>query len=318
MKPPKLLYLGELPESLAARLRAAAPGLLLVEATSAAAAMAEAEEAEIIAGSGRYFAREMVDRAARLKWVQALSAGVERFAPALMDRPDVTLTNARGAHAVPIGEHFVAMALSLAHRLPEFQAQKERRLWQRLELHEVRGEPALVLGLGYLGREVAARAAAIGMDVSGYDPYVTGAPAGVRRVWEADQLHAALGAAKHVVSCVPLSPSTKWMLGTAEFAAMPAGSYFYNLSRGGVVDEDALVEALASGHLAGAGLDVFAVEPLPETSPLWEMPNVIITPHIAAATPVTTQRVEDILVDNLRRYAAGRPLVNVVSVERGF
>ncbi len=121
-----------------------------------------------------------------------------------------------------------------------------------------------------------------------------------------------------MVSCIPLTPANAGFVGAGEFSAMRKGAYFFNVSRGGVVDEAALVEALQSGRLAGAGLDVFAEEPLPANSPLWGMPNVIITPHIAAASPETEARTHDILVENTRRYAAGRPLLNQVDVTRGF
>ncbi len=228
------------------------------------------------------------------------------------------LTNVRGAHPIPIAEHFLAMLLGLTHRIPEFLAQKARREWKRQTMIEVRGQTLLVLGLGNLGREIVAAATAIGLDVIGYDPYLAVTAATVRKLYLADQLHEALGQARFVVSCIPLTPANHGFIGAAEFAAMREGTYFFNVSRGGVVDENALVQALASGHLAGAGLDVVAVEPLPASSPLWEMPNVIITPHIAAASPETEIRTHDILVENVKRYSAGRPLLNQVDIARGF
>lgn len=303
---------------LAARLQSAVPGIELAAVESPEAATRAVADAEAFAGLGRLFGPELLDAAPNLKWVHAMSAGAERFCPALAGRTGVTLTNSRGAHAVPIAEHFLLMLLGLAHRMPEFLAQQSSRQWVRQEMAEVRGRTVLILGLGNLGREIVAAAQGIGLRVVGYDPYVLITAAAVERLYRYDELQAALGQADIVVSCVPMAPSTAKMMGQAEFAAMRPGSYFINLSRGGVVDEPALVAALQSGHLAGAGLDVFAVEPLPEDSPLWSMPNVIITPHIAANTPVTQQRLEDILVENARRYAEGRPLLNQVDIARGF
>jgi len=314
----KLVYLGEVPDTLAERLRQAAPSATVIAVTTAEEAAQQVADAEVIAGSGRLFGPELVALAPRLHWVQAMSAGAERFCPALAGRPDVTLTNVRGAHPIPIAEHFLAMLLGLAHNIPGYLAQQARREWKRLSLNEVRGQTLLVLGLGNLGREIVAAATAIGLDVIGYDPYLAVPAAVVRHLYRADQLSEALGAADFVVSCIPLTPANRGFIGAAQFNAMRKGTYFFNVSRGGVVDEPALVAALASGHLAGAGLDVFATEPLPPASPLWAMDNVIITPHIAAASRETEIRTHDILVENLRRYAAGQPLLNQVDVSRGF
>lgn len=314
----ELLYLGEVPAGLARRLQEAAPGVNVIEVTNAEDAARHAAGAEVIAGSGRLFTADLVAAAPKLRWVQAMSAGAERFCPALAGATGVVLTNVRGAHPIPIAEHFLAMLLGLTHRIPEFLAMQARREWKRLTMTEVRGQTLLVLGLGNLGREIVAAATAIGLDVIGYDPYIAIPAAAVRKLFLADQLHEALGQANFVVSCIPLTPVNRGFIGKAEFAAMRPGTFFFNVSRGGVVDEQALVAALESGHLAGAGLDVFAVEPLPPASPLWGMPNVIITPHIAAASPETELRTHDILVENLKRYAAGRPLLNQVDIARGF
>jgi phosphoglycerate dehydrogenase-like enzyme len=314
----KLVYLGEVSEGLADRLSQAAPGVTVVATTTTEAAIEHVADAEVIAGSGRLFDAHLVDSSPRLRWVQAMSAGAERFCPALAARPDVILTNVRGAHPIPIAEHFLAMLLGLTHRIPEFLAQQANRKWQRLTLHEVRGKTLLVMGLGNLGREIVAAATAIGLNVVGYDPYLAVPAAVVHRLYRVDQLAEALGTADFVVSCIPLTPANQGFIGKSEFAAMRRGTYFFNVSRGGVVDETALVNALQSGHLAGAGLDVFAKEPLPAESPLWAMGNVIITPHIAAASPETEARTHDILVENLRRYATGQVLLNQVDIKRGF
>lgn len=314
----KLVYLGEVPDVLAQRLSKAAPGARVTAVTSEAEALTAVADAKVIAGSGRLFTAQLVEAAPQLEWVQAMSAGAERFCPPLLDRPEVTLTNVRGAHPIPIAEHFLAMLLGLTHRIPEFLAQQARREWRRLPMTEVRGSTLLVLGLGNLGREIVAAAAAIGLNVIGYDPYMAVPAAVVQHLYRADELSQALAAADFVVSCIPLTPANRAFMGKEQFAAMRKGAYFFNVSRGGVVDEEALIQALTSGHLAGAGLDVVATEPLPADSPLWAMGNVIITPHIAAASPETEIRTHDILVENLRRYVTGQVLLNQVDVRRGF
>lgn len=312
-----LLYLGAPSDQLVSEMQERAPGVTVKAARDQAAAMAFAPEAEVVVGSGRLFGRALVEAAPGLRWVQSTSAGVEHFCPHLVGT-DVVLTNARGAHPIPIAEHFLAMLLSLTRRLPAFAAQKARRQWHRLELIEVRGKSVLVLGLGNLGREIIAAAHGIGLRVLGYDPYLAVPAATVERLYRADELHEGLGQAEIVVSALPLTTETRNFVGPAEFAAMRAGAYFFSLSRGGVVDEQALTGALQSGRLAGAGLDVFQVEPLPQNSPLWDMPNVIITPHVAAASQNTDRRVEVIFLENLERYVSGRPLLNQVEVRRGF
>lgn len=312
-----LLYLGAPSDRLQARMKTMAPGVTIKAVLDQAAAMAIAPEAEVVVGSGRLFSRALVEAAPRLRWVQSTSAGVEHFCPHLTGT-DVVLTNARGAHPIPIAETFLAMLLSLTHRLPEFGALKAEKRWQRLEFIEVRGMTVLVLGLGNLGREIVAASHGIGLRVIGYDPYLAVPAATVERLYKTDELHEALGAADIVVSALPLTPETHHFMGPAEFAAMPDKSYFFSLSRGGVVNEPAMVDALQTGKLAGAGLDVFQVEPLPADSPLWDMTNVIITPHVAAATQNTEARVEAILLENLNRYVRGRPLLNEVGVHRGF
>jgi len=313
-----ILYLGHPSDALKSRVREVAPGARIVEAQTAEEAAAAAADAQVVAGTGRLFGGGLVANARSLRWVRAMSAGVEHFCPHLEGVEDVVLTNARGAHPLPIAEHFLGMLFALTHRLPEFLAQQARREWKRLELVEVRGMTLLVLGLGNLGREIAAAARGVGLRVAGYDPYLAFAAAVVDRLYQAGELTQALGDADLVACSVPLTPASRGMLGSAQFSAMRAGAYFFNLSRGGVVDEPALVEALRSGHLAGAGLDVFAAEPLPQDSPLWEMPNVIVTPHVAAASPQTGQRTEDVFVRNLGRFVKGQPLLNVVDVKRGF
>jgi phosphoglycerate dehydrogenase-like enzyme len=289
----------------------------MVEATSRDEALRAASSAEVVAGSGRLFNRELVAAAPELRWVQAMSAGVEHFCPCLAGS-EIVLTNARGAHPIPIAEHFLALLLALTRRLPEFLTLKARHEWRRLSLTEVRGMTLLILGLGNLGREITAAARGVGLRVVGYDPFIAIPAAAVDHLYPAGQLHAALGSADLVASAVPLTPATRGMLGAPEFAAMRKGAYFFNLSRGGVVDQAALVEGLTSGRLAGAGLDVFAEEPLPADSPLWDLPNVVITPHVAAESQFTRPRVEDVFVQNIERYLKGQPLLNRVDIARGF
>lgn len=312
-----ILFLGTPSDELRAGIRRLAPRAELLVAATVAEALTAAPRAQVVAGTGRLFSGRLVAAAPSLRWVHAISAGVELFCPHLVGR-EIVLTNSRGAHAIPIAEHVLGMLFALTRRLPEFLALKAAHRWRRLDLVELRGQTLLVLGLGSLGREIAAAGRGVGLRVTGYDPYLAFPPAEVDRLYQADELSEALAAADLVVCAVPLTPASRGMFGAPQFAALRRGAFFFSVSRGAVVDQPALVEALRCGHLAGAGLDVFAVEPLPEDSPLWDMPNVIITPHVAASSQFTLRRTEQVFLGNLERYLKGKPLLCRVDPEQGF
>lgn len=255
-----------------------------------------------------------------LAWVQSLGAGVEGILTPEFAQGPLRLTNSRGANAPPIAEHVLALMLAFArglHRSVQLQAAAR---WERQfgRLFEVAGLTLGVVGLGGIGREVARRARALGMRVVAArrtDPGGAGADPDVDALTTLDHL---LGTADFVVLAVPLTAETQGLLGAGALARMKPTAYLINVSRGQVVDEPALAAALQAGRLAGAGLDVFATEPLPADSPLWSLPNVIITPHQAAASPRTMERTMALWAENLRRFAAGEPLRNPVDKQRGY
>lgn len=254
--------------------------------------------------------------APRLRWVQCMYAGVDRLLPQLAGRP-VLLTSARGLHVHTMADHALLLMLAFARHLPRFLRQQERAAWEPAPARELRGGCLLVVGLGAIGTEIARRAVAFGLRVIGVKRHP--APVeGVEAVYGPDRLHEALARADWVVLTCPLTPETRGLIGRRELQAMKPGAVLINLARGEVVDEAALVEALSSGHLGGAGLDVFAREPLPPDSPLWRLPHVIVTPHVAGSLPDYVDRTVALFVDNLRRYLDGQPLRNVVDPERGY
>lgn len=261
-------------------------------------------------------------QADRLRWVQAVSAGVERFlTPGFRER-GLILTNTSGVHAINIAEHVLALMLAFARNLPLHLASQRRHEWQHgarrndgpvFELH---GQTVLVAGMGDLGLALAERARCLGMEVIGVRRLPSdGAP---YRVVPTARLLDVLPEADHVVDTLPLTAATRGLFDTAAFAAMKPGAYFYNVGRGPTADTAALTHALQSGHLGGAGLDVVDPEPLPDESPLWDMPNVIITSHTSGSSLHMLARIGALVVENIRRYTHDEPLLNVVNQADGY
>jgi phosphoglycerate dehydrogenase-like enzyme len=304
------------------RLREVAPNLQVLTGLSQEAALARAGDVQGI--DGRYCTSEFLAAAPNLVWVQAGSSGVERYlrVPGLIERDEVVLTNLRGAAAASIADHAFAMLLALTRRLePRLAAAREGR-WERQiagdEAIALEGRTLLVAGLGSIGTEVARRAAGFGMHVIATRRNASDKPGFVERVGTADQTLALLAEADVVVICLPLTADTEKLFSKQAFDALKPGAFLINVSRGKVVDTDALLEALDSGRLAGVGLDVTDPEPLPADHPLWRRDDVVITPHVAGDAALSDQRGDELYFENLRRFAAGEPLLNPVDKRAGY
>jgi phosphoglycerate dehydrogenase-like enzyme len=256
----------------------------------------------------------------RLRWVQATSAGIGGF----LDRTGLAgtglvFTTAAGVHGAPLAEFALLGLLYFAKGMPALAEAKAARHWQRYAGSQVAGSRALLVGLGGAGRAVARLLAAAGVEV-----YGAGRPGhrydvpGVASYVASDQLHQVLPEVDALVLACPLTEQTRGLIGAAELALMRQGSVLVNISRGAVVDEEALVSALRAGHLRGACLDVFATEPLPAGSPLWDMPNVIVSPHSAATVAAENALLTDLFIDNLQRWLAGKPLRNTYDRVAGY
>jgi phosphoglycerate dehydrogenase-like enzyme len=264
---------------------------------------------------------KVVKAGKKLRWVQVGSAGVSNcMYPELVDSA-ITLTNAKIIQGPEIADHALALLLFLTRNLGHSVEIKATGDWGRElfdNLIELRGKTALVIGLGGIGTQVAERASAFGMRVLGIDPKDISYINSVETVGKPDQLHNFLPSADVVFMCAPITTESSQMLGSDEFSLMRKGAYFINVSRGKIVDTQALLEALKSGHLAGAGLDVTEPEPLPKGHPLWKVNNVIITPHIAGQSDGITRRRMELFEENLKRFEQGLPLRNVVDKKRGY
>ncbi len=294
------------------------------------------------AASGDDFARALPDadvvvaqnlsddelaRAPRLRWLSSVAAGLDGLVtPALLAR-GVALTSASGVHGPNIAEHLLAMILMFTRGIPGlFRAQLARR-WDRKipsrsgAFSELTGQTLLIVGLGRIGEALAARARPFGVHLVAVKHNLSArhdTGVAVDELLPIGALDEALGRADHVCVTVPLTPETHHLIDARRLARMRASAYIYNVSRGAVLDEAALVAALRAGKLAGAGLDVFDEEPLPATSPLWDLDNVILTPHVAGVTPLYYERTAVLFAENLDRFLAGQPLANRFDPTRGY
>jgi phosphoglycerate dehydrogenase-like enzyme len=280
----------------------------------------------------------MPEQAPALRWVQLHSAGVDHISQQPLFASDVTFTTASGVHAICIAEHVFAGVLAWNHHLPRALEGQRRAEWPedriRYALYvapELWGQTIGILGYGSIGRQVARLATAFGMRVlalqrgddhrdHGYTLPGVGDPDGTlpARYYPPDELRALLTASDVVVAALPLTDATRHLLDAAAFAAMKPTALLVNIARGDICDEAALVHALTHGQIAAALLDVFHEEPLPPTSPLWSLPNVILTPHTSGFTPHYEERAAAIFTENLRRYVAGELLLNTVRKAEGY
>ncbi|MCC6905587.1 MAG: D-2-hydroxyacid dehydrogenase [Anaerolineae bacterium] len=272
------------------------------------------------------------EAAPRLKWVQVHTAGVGRLVEhPLYTTTEITFTNASGVHAINIAEYVMSQILAFAHRLPRMLEDQaavnwpEHR-WNRYVCDELYGATLGILGYGAIGRQLARVASGFGMTVLAVkrdlrtledDTFCvpgTGDPEGVipMRFYPPEALHSFLSECDYVASCAPLTTQTHHVIDAKALSRMRSNSVLINISRGAVIDEAALADALARGVIAGAALDVFEEEPLPSSSPLWKLNNVIISPHVAGFSPRYEERATDLFAENLRRFVSGEPLRNMV------
>ena len=277
-------------------------------------------------------------RAPNLRWIQFNSAGIDFAAGSeLLHQPEIIATTLSGASAIQAGEFILMMLLSLAHRLPELMANQARAewprdRWERFMPHELRGATVGLVGYGSIGRQVAfllqpfgANILAAKQDVmhpqdTGYAQDGLGDPQGnlFQRLYPIQALSSMLKLVDFAVVTLPLTPETRGLIGAEELAAMKPTACIVDIARGGIIDQAALIAALQEHRLAGAALDVFPEEPLPPSSPLWRMPTVIITPHIAGISPYYTDRGLALFTENVNRYLVGLPLYNQFEPKKGY
>lgn len=279
---------------------------------------------------------DALELAPHLRWVQLHSAGVNHILEHSIMKRDVAVTTVSGIHATPIAEYVFASLLAFRWRVPLWtECQREGRWpsnrWNLYARPELRESTLGIVGYGSIGREVGRLGQAFGMRVlalhrtanhnqEGYRVEETGDLAGAipARFFSPEELHEMLSECDFVVIGLPLTSETEHFIGEAELRAMKSSAYLVNIARGPIVDEQALIQALGEGWIAGAGLDVFEREPLPDDSPLWTMENVLISPHVAGFSPRYDERACAVFVENLGRYLSGEPLLNLVDKAIGY
>lgn len=262
--------------------------------------------------------RDVWDRADRLGWIHVAAAGVDKLLFDALVESDVTVTNARGVFDRPIAEFVLAVVLARAKQLPHSLALQSRRVWEHRDSETIQGRSALVVGTGAIGRETARLLRAVGMEVSGAGRTARSGDPDFGEVRASADLASYVGEADHVVLVTPLTEQTRGLVGREVLAAMKPTAHLVNVGRGPVVDESALVDALHKGRIAAASLDVFATEPLPEDSPLWTMPQVVVTPHMSGDARGWVDTLARQFADNALRWLDGEPLVNIVDKRLGF
>ena len=319
-QPKKILVMGASPEILKDLQSAAGSGGTLVPVTNQTIAR-EIGDADALIGT---ITPEWVRAGKKLKWVQIRSAGSEGVlhlsgSTDLRDS-QIVLTNNQIVQGPEIADHAMAMLLSLARKLPHYAANKQKEFWERggFDGIELQTKNAVIIGVGGIGMQIAQRAWAHGMNVIGVDPEDIPYSPFIKNVVKPDRLDEVIPTADVVFVSAPHTPESHKMVGPKQFDMMKKNSYFIAVSRGGLYDLDALVKALDSKRLAGAGVDVTDPEPLPAGHALWKFPNAIITPHIAGRSDLDAGRMNATIRENVKRFVEGKPLINVVDKRKGY
>jgi len=315
--------LWQTPAWLIGRLQQEFPGEHFVQLSSYDGVAREVGDAEVFIGWR--LQPEEFTAAVQLKWIHAPTAAVHQLMFPDLVASRVLVTSSTGVHGPVVAEHAIAVILALAKRLPQAMRYQAQHRWSQEQLwrehprpREVAGATVAVIGMGHIGREFAPRAKALGMKVLAVRENPAKGTEGADAVFAAGQIDEVLTQADYVLLCPPVTPATERMINQARLEKMKPDAYLINVSRGDLIDEPALLRALEERRIAGAALDVFDHEPLPENSPFWSLDNLLITPHTAAVTEKLWERHFQLIAENLRRYLSGRPLLNLVDKKRGY
>jgi D-2-hydroxyacid dehydrogenase (NADP+) len=320
----KILISFDLPSVYVEKIRGVSPTLEVMRSTDKEDALRLIKDADILFAG--FFSKDLFAAASKLKWIQAWGAGVDRLLLPEVVNSRVTVTNAGGIHPTPISEHVIGLMLCLSRKLHLFIRNQAMRKWRRYEsndpteqVEELTGKTVGIVGLGRIGAEIAKKTKCLGMrTIATKRDLSTPALTSVDRLFPPKDLNVLLAVSDFVVLSLPLTRETQGMIGEVQLRSIKRTGYLINVSRGKIVQEDKLVEALKQGWIAGAGLDTFENEPLPESSELWGFKNVIITPHVAGLTPYYEERLTNIFCENLNRFIHKKPLINLVDKTLGY
>jgi len=281
-------------------------------------AIALASEVEVILG---HFQPPVCAAAPNLDWIQSFSTGMDKFLfPEIIERDEVTISNVAGLYAPQGGEHAWALLLALTRGIAESARQNDQRKWAGGATVELTGKTLGIVGMGGFGIEMVKRAAGYDMQIIAVDPVRRDPPPGVSELVDnsRENLHRLLRRSDVVMLACPRTKETYHLIGAQELELMKQDAYLINVTRGGIIDEEALCNALEQGQIAGAGLDVTEIEPLPSESALWDAPNIILTPHRAGASQHRPRKVYQFFLAQLERYLKGETVLNIVDKRKGF
>ncbi|MCF6095328.1 D-2-hydroxyacid dehydrogenase [Microaerobacter geothermalis] len=277
------------------------------------------DKAHIVVTYGEDLTEHLVLPLKQLKWVQVISAGLDKMPLSTLEKKEVWVTNVSGIHAIPMAEYTLGILIQLVRRFPVFYDLQKEKKWDRsVRVGEIYGKTIGILGTGAIGKEIARRAKAFGMRVLGLNR--SGKEVSdVDQMFSRDQIEQLLKESDFVVVITPLTKETRGLIGEKELTAMKPSAYLINIARGEVVDESALIRGLKEKKIAGAVLDVFSEEPLPKSHPFWELENCFITPHVSGRSPYYMERALDIFIKNLDLFLRGnRELINLIPKGRGY
>lgn len=275
-------------------------------------------QADILFDFDHTHREDLPELAPNVKWIQATSSGIGQFVHRMgyAENMNCIFTTASGVHARPLAEFSIMAMLMFAKDFTYLQSEKEAHHWQRYCAFELAGKTLAIIGLGKIGQEVAKLAQAFDMRVIGTRHDISKATAHVDQLYAPDDLKPVIEQADFLLLATPHTPETEGLIGAEELALLPKGAVLINIARGVVVDQEALIVSLESGHLRGAALDVTTPEPLPADNPLWDMPQVIISPHSASTSDKENHKITELFCENLQRFLKGEDLVNVLDVNR--
>ncbi|GGK17104.1 hydroxyacid dehydrogenase [Caldalkalibacillus thermarum] len=277
------------------------------------------QKAEVLLTYGEDLTPELIDELPALKWIQVLSAGLEKMPFERIEERNILVTNARGIHGIQMAEYTMAMILTLVRRHYQFYDLQKERKWDRsVRVDEAYGKTVGILGLGAIGEEIAKRAKAFGMRVLAVRRSQAPCPDYVDQLLTMAEREILFKESDFVVVLLPLTPETEHAVGNTELDWMKPTAYLINIARGKVVDEEALLQAVRSDKIAGAVLDVFSEEPLPDHHPFWSEQNIIVTPHVSGRSPHYMRRALAIFEENLERYPDTEAMRNVIDVKRRY
>ncbi|HEX3998600.1 MAG TPA: D-2-hydroxyacid dehydrogenase [Pirellulales bacterium] len=301
-----------------AQIQAAAPGAEIVDAGQQRVAE-ELPAADLFCGHAKVpVPWDEVVRGRRLRWIQSSAAGLDHCLVPSVVESEIIVTSASGVLADQVAEHTVALLTGLLRSLPVFFRAQQKKEYIRRPTSDLHGKTIGIVGLGGVGRRVAEVLAPFKTRILATDMFPVDRPPHVESLWPADRLHDLLRLVDVLILSVPLTDQTRWMIDARRLAMLKPGAVLMNVARGQLIVEADLVGALDSGHLSGAGLDVAAEEPLPAASRLWDLPNVIVTPHVGGQSARRIDDMTDFFCENLRRYQSGEPLLNLVDKRLGF